>query len=101
MQKNDVITEIEDVFLSELGTGSVYILQQKLQELGLTRETFERSDVNNLVEQLLGEYSKLLGGHVSFIKKEINRRLDDDKDEDMNNDQNNFTTFQKPRFFDY
>jgi hypothetical protein len=72
-----VINEIEEVFITELGEGSSFILEENLRELGMTRETFQRADVDDLVSHLLMEYNKLLGNHGDVIRSEIKKRLDD------------------------
>ena len=42
MFEKKVIDEIEDIFVTELGEGSIFILEQNLRELGLSRETFNK-----------------------------------------------------------
>lgn len=75
MFDKNLVDEIEDVFVSELGTGSAFILEQNLRELGLTRETFRKDDVNGLMQNLINEYDKLLGNHITIIEKEIKKRV--------------------------
>jgi sulfur relay (sulfurtransferase) DsrF/TusC family protein len=79
MIEKKVVDEIEDVFISELGIGSSFILEQNLREMGLSRETFQVSDVDNFVEQLLKEYDKVLGNHVNIIKTEIEKKFTEDQ----------------------
>lgn len=76
MFDKNVINEIEEVFITELGEGSSFILEENLRELGMTRETFQRADVDDFVSHLLMEYNKLLGNHSDVIKSEIKKRLD-------------------------
>ncbi len=76
MHGRKVFDEIEEVFVNELGTGSSFILEQNLHEQGLTRETFDRTDIDGYVKQLLNEYNKVLGSHVDLIRSEINKRFD-------------------------
>ncbi len=70
-----VIDEIETVFISELGVGSSFILEQNLREMGLTRQTFKRSDINVFIAKLVKEYDKILGEHVKIIEKEIRKKF--------------------------
>lgn len=75
MIKKNVVDEIEDVFIKELGSGSSFILKQNLRDLGLTRETFRKSDIKNLISHLIKEYNKVLGNHVYVLKVEIEKRF--------------------------
>ena len=70
-----VIDELEEILISELGSGCAYIIEQNLRELGLTRESFTKSDVKELVSQLLKEYNKILGPHVNLIKSIIDKKF--------------------------
>jgi hypothetical protein len=74
MANKNLIDEIEDVFITELGTGSAFILDKNLCDLGLTRESAQKEDVNRLVNNLVEEYNKVLGNHVYLIEKEIKKR---------------------------
>ena len=71
MSKRTLIDEIEGVFVSELGSGSSYILNRNLTELGLTRKTFRKKDIDQLLVNVLKDYHKLLGGHVNILRKEV------------------------------
>ena len=77
MLDKKIIDEIEDVFISELGIGSAYILEKNLREMGLTRETFKRTDVDDFVSNLLKEYDKVLGNHVNLLRTEVDKRVND------------------------
>ena len=74
MANKNLIDEIEDVFITELGTGSAFILDKNLGDLGLTRESVQKKDVNKLINNLVEEYNKVLGNHVYLIEKEIKKR---------------------------
>ena len=74
MANKNLIDEIEDVFITELGTGSAFILDKNLGDLGLTRESVQKKDVNKLINNLVEEYNKVLGTHVYLIEKEIKKR---------------------------
>ena len=75
MAQNNLINEIEDILVNELGIGSSFIIDQNLRELGLTRESFNNNNVNDLVSKLLKEYNKVLGSHVNLLQNEIVKRL--------------------------
>jgi len=75
MGNRRAIDELEEILISELGSGCSYILEQNLRELGLTRESFKKSDVKELVSQLLKEYNKILGPHVNIIKSIIDKKF--------------------------
>ena len=77
MFEKKVIDEIEDIFVTELGEGSIFILEQNLRELGLSRETFNRTEIDGFVSHLLKDYEKVIGNHARFIEKEINNRFSD------------------------
>jgi len=77
MFEKKVIDEIEDIFVTELGEGSIFILEQNLRELGLSRETFNRTEIDSFVSHLLKDYEKVIGNHAKFIEKEINNRFSD------------------------
>ena len=77
MFEKKVIDEIEDIFVTELGEGSIFILEQNLRELGLSRETFNRTEIDGFVSHLLKDYEKVIGNHAKFIEKEINNRFSD------------------------
>ena len=75
MINKSAVDKIEAVFRAELGAGSSYILEQNLRDLGLTRETFKKSDVKRFVKHLISEYNKLLGKHVYIIEREIYKKI--------------------------
>jgi hypothetical protein len=69
----DIIEEIENIFVSELGDRYSFILDKNLNELGLTREKFSKDDVNILMDNLMRDFDKLLGTHVLLIEDEIRK----------------------------
>jgi hypothetical protein len=79
MISKSVVDEIEDIFKSELGIGSKFILDQAIREMGKTRKTLKKTDVDELVAHLLRDYNKVLGVHIKIIKEEIERRFNTSK----------------------
>ena len=77
MYENKIIEEIEDVFVTELGPDSIFIIDQNLREMGLTRETFQITDVDDFVSHLLKEYDKILGKHVKILRTEIDDKFEE------------------------
>ena len=75
MYEKNVVEEIEDIFIKELGAGCSYVVEQNLREMGLSRETFQRADVDEFVSQLLKEYTKIIGNHIYILKREIEKRF--------------------------
>ncbi len=75
MFKKNLIDEIENIFITELGEGSSFILHQNIRELGLTPETLKKSDVNNLISNVLREYELVLGNHINILKAEVKKRV--------------------------
>jgi hypothetical protein len=75
MINKNAVDKIEAVFVRELGVGSTFILEQNLRDLGLSRETFKRSDVKKFVAHLMKEYNMLLGKHIFVLEKEINKKF--------------------------
>ena len=74
MTTKNLIDEIEDIFVNELGSGSTFILEKNLSDLGISRGSMEKKDVNRLVKNLVSEYNKILGNHVYIIEEEIKKR---------------------------
>lgn len=75
MEDRLIIDDLEEILITELGSGCSYIIEKNLRELGMTRESFTKSDVNELVSQLLKEYKKILGPHVNLIKSIIDEKF--------------------------
>jgi hypothetical protein len=75
MIKRNAVKELEDIFIKELGVSSTIILEQHLQSLGFSRNTFKASDIDALVDNILREYNKILGSHINIIKYEIEKRF--------------------------
>jgi hypothetical protein len=75
MINKNAVDKIEAIFLRELGSGSKFILEQNLRDLGLSRETFKKSDIKRFVAHLIKEYNKLLGKHVFILEKEISKKF--------------------------
>jgi hypothetical protein len=75
MINKSAVDKIEAVFVNELGVGSKFILEQNLRDLGLSRETFKRSNVKRFVANMIKEYNKLLGKHVFILEKEISKKF--------------------------
>ena len=69
------IDVIEKVFVTHLGYGSSVILERNLRDLGLTRDTFRKKDIDLFLARMLGDYDKLLGNHVEHIRKEIYNKI--------------------------
>ena len=74
MAPKSLIDEIEDIFVTELGSGSAFILNKNLHDLGMTRGSIQKKDVSRLVKNLVNEYNKVLGNHVYVIEEEIKKR---------------------------
>ena len=69
------MNEIEDIFVSELGRGSVFVIEQKLHELGLSPDNLSKDGANKLVKLLIEEYYKVLGTHVYMLEAELKRKV--------------------------
>jgi hypothetical protein len=70
-----MIDEIEQVIVSEVGTGGAFLINQYLHKFGLTRKTFSKKHVPALIDNIIHEYDKVLGTHVNLLRTEINKRV--------------------------
>lgn len=76
MSNRSLIDDIEQVLVTEVGTGGAILMDQYLHELGLTRKTFRQKHAPSLVNKILQEYDKVLGTHVNFLRIEINKTIE-------------------------
>ena len=75
MVEKTLIDQIEAVCVKELGVGSSVIIDQKLTELGLNRDSFKKKDYAEFMNKLMEEYIKLLGEHVKYLESEIQKQI--------------------------
>jgi hypothetical protein len=75
MNEKNLLHEIEDIFVAELGRGSVFVIEQKLDELGLSPKQLSREGANLLVKQLIEEYYKVLGNRVNMLEFELKKKV--------------------------
>ena len=75
MITKNIMDEIEAVLIAELGVGSSYIFQQKLKEMGLTKNTVKKPHIEKFISNVLREYDKILGAHIKIIEKELKNKF--------------------------
>jgi hypothetical protein len=75
MSENKIIKSIEEIMVNELGSGSSFVLERNLLELGLSKNNFKKKNLDKLVAQLVKDYDKLLGGHAKLLEEEIKKTV--------------------------
>jgi hypothetical protein len=70
-----VVNVLEDVFNEQLGAVNVFIVERTITEMGQSRHTFGKADVEPFLSHIKKEYSKVLGYKVDLLEADIRRAL--------------------------
>ena len=71
----EIIGRFEEVLNTNLGLVGKFLLEQKLNEAGKTKETFSQEDVDRLIMSLKEEFSKVIGYGVDKLEIDLRKVL--------------------------
>ncbi len=71
----EIIGRFEEVLNTNLGLVGKFLLEQKLNEAGITKETFSQEDVDRLIMGLKEEFSKVIGYGVDKLEIDLRKVL--------------------------
>ena len=69
----EIIDRFESVLVGNLGDVGRFLLEQQLQAVGKTRETFQVEDVDALIESIKAEFSRVIGYGVEKLEMDLRR----------------------------
>lgn len=69
----EILDRFESVLVGNLGDVGRFLLEQQLQAVGKTRETFNVEDIDELIESIKEEFSKVIGYGVEKLEMDLRR----------------------------
>jgi len=72
---NDVIEQFEAVLVNNLGEVGKFLLAQQLAELGKSKESFTQEDINQLIDGIKTEFSKVIGYGVDKLEIDLRKSI--------------------------